>query len=442
MTFASRAGRVALVTASIGSLLAVSACGGGGSTTSPGGSQSSAAAGNVNWDEKGPIQFVSGKDTSNAVPQIIDKWNQQHPDQKVTFVELSDSADEQRNAMIQNYQTKGTDKTIYDMDVVWTAEFAANKYVVPLPDGRFDTSKMLKPAVDGATYFNKLYAVPVTSDGGLLFYRKDWLDAAGIAKAPTTLDEVKQACQAIKAKVAEAKDAGCYSGQQQKYEGLTVNVSEAINSAGGSIVKDGKVNVDTPEAQKGMQWMADALKDGTIPSGAITWKEEESRQAFQDGKLMFLRNWPYVYSKFSAADGSSKVNGKFATGPLPGVSGPGVSSLGGHSYAVAANAKNKGTALEFIKFAADPEQQKQRTVTSALAPTIESLYDDPELVSKYPYLTDLKKSIATAQPRPKAVKYGDVSKAIQDATYAVLQGQKDAKTATAELQKQLEGLIK
>ncbi|GAB3624035.1 ABC transporter substrate-binding protein [Mariniluteicoccus endophyticus] len=440
MTVVRKAGRVIIAAASVGTMLLVSACGGGSTS---GGSATTGAASNANWDEKGPIQFVSGKDTSNAVPKIIEKWNQLHPDQKVTFIELSDSADEQRNAMIQNYQTKGVDKTIYDMDIVWTAEFAANKYVVPLPDGKFDTSKMLKPAVDGATYFNKLYAVPVTSDGGLLFYRKDWLDAAGVSAAPKTLEEVKTVCEQVKAKVPEAKDAGCYAGQHQKYEGLTVNMSEAINSAGGSIVdKDGKVNVNTPEAQKGMQWMADAFKDGTIPQGAITWKEEESRQAFQDGKLMFLRNWPYVYSKFSAEDGSSKVNGKFGVAALPGVGGPGVSSLGGHSYAVAANAKNKGTALEFIKFASDVEQQKQRTVTSALAPSLESLYDDPELVAKYPYLTELKKSIASAQPRPKAVKYGDVSKAIQDASYAVLQGQKDAKTATADLQKQLEGLVK
>ena len=157
---------------------------------------------------------------------------------------------------------------------------------------------------------------------------------------------------------------------------------------------------------------------------------------------MFLRNWPYVYSKFSATDGSSKVNDKFAVAPLPGVDGPGVSSLGGHSYAVAKFAKNKGTALDFIAFAAAEEQQKMRTSTSALAPTIESLYSDQELVDKYPYLTPLKESIAGAQPRPKVVKYGDVSKAIQDSSYAVLQGQKDPAAATAEMQTKLESLVK
>lgn len=442
MSFARGIGRIGVAGTALGAMVLLAACGGGsGGGTTSGGSGGQQAP-QADWNQKGPIQFVSGKDTSNAVPQIIEKWNAQHPDQKVTFIELSDSADEQRNAMIQNDQTKGADKTIYDMDVVWTAEFAANQYVVPLPDGKFDTSKMLKPAVEASTYFNKLYAVPVTSDGGLLFYRKDWMDAAGITAAPKTLDDVKAACKQVKEKVAEAKDVDCYAGQFQKYEGLTVNVSEAMNSAGGSVVKDGKVGVSSAESQKGLQWIADAFKDGTIPQGAITWKEEESRQAFQDGKLMFLRNWPYVYSKFSATDGSSKVAGKFGVAPLAGVGGPGVSSLGGHSYAVARYAKNKGTAADFIAFAAAEEQQKQRTITSALAPTLESLYSDQELVGKYPYLTPLKQSISTAVPRPKVVKYGDASKAIQDSSYAVLQGQKDAKSATAEMQTKLEALVK
>ncbi|OYN94289.1 ABC transporter substrate-binding protein [Enemella evansiae] len=438
MSFTRRIGRISVAGAAVGTMVLLAACGGGGSTSGGAGGQQTQA----NWDERGPIQFISGKDTSNAVPQIIEKWNAQNPDQQVSFIELSDSADEQRNMMIRNYQSKGVDQTVYDMDVVWTAEFAGNQYVEALPDGKFDTSKMLKPAVDASTYFNKLYAVPVTSDGGLLFYRKDWMDAAGITAAPKTLEEVKTVCKQIKEKVPEAKDADCYGGQFQKYEGLTVNVSEAINSAGGSIVKDNKVEVNSPEAQKGLQWISDSFKDGTIPQGAITWKEEESRQAFQDGKLMFLRNWPYVYSKFSATDGSSKVNDKFAVAPLPGVDGPGVSSLGGHSYAVAKFAKNKGTALDFIAFAAAEEQQKMRTSTSALAPTIESLYSDQELVDKYPYLTPLKESIAGAQPRPKVVKYGDVSKAIQDSSYAVLQGQKDPAAATAEMQTKLESLVK
>ena len=139
----------------------------------------------------------------------------------------------------------------------------------------------------------------------------------------------------------------CFAGQYNKYEGLTVNFAEAVNGAGGVIVgDDGKPNVATPEATKGLQTLVDWFKNGDIPKGAITWQEEQGRQAFQNGTLIFHRNWGYVYALAAKTDGSSKIVGKFDVAPLPGITGPGVSSLGGHNYAIATNAENKGTAVE------------------------------------------------------------------------------------------------
>ena len=107
----------------------------------------------------------------------------------------------------------------------------------------------------------------------------------------------------------------CYAGQFQKYEGLTVNASEAINTAGGVIVgEDGKTpSVNTPEAAKGLGRLADAYENGNIPKQAITYTEEEGRASFEAGKLLFLRQWPYVYS-LATTEGSSKVKGKFDGG--------------------------------------------------------------------------------------------------------------------------------
>ena len=43
----------------------------------------------------------------------------------------------------------------------------------------------LPATVETATYRDKLYAVPVHSDGGLLYYRKDLLDKAGVQPPKT-----------------------------------------------------------------------------------------------------------------------------------------------------------------------------------------------------------------------------------------------------------------
>ena len=135
--------------------------------------------------------------------------------------------------------------------------------------------------------------------------------------------------------------------------------------------------------------------------------------------------------------------GKFDVVPLPGIAGPGVSSLGGGNYAIAANAENKGTAADFIKFMAAAEQQKATTLATSDPPVVASLYSDADIVKKYPYFPTLLKSIETAKPRPKAVQYGDVTLAIQDAAYSSLPGggttAPDA--ALQQLQSKLQTLI-
>ena len=62
--------------------------------------------------------------------------------------------------MIQNTQIKNPKMAVLNMDVVWTAEFAAKSYVEALPPDQFPTDKFLKATVDSATYFGKLYAYP------------------------------------------------------------------------------------------------------------------------------------------------------------------------------------------------------------------------------------------------------------------------------------------
>jgi multiple sugar transport system substrate-binding protein len=50
--------------------------------------------------------------------------------------------------------------------------------------------------------------------------------------------------------------------------------------------------------------------------------------------------------------------------------------------------------------------------------------------------------VQTAKPRPKAVEYGDVTLAIQDAAYGALQGQVAPDAALQSLQSKLQTLIK
>ncbi|GAB3280275.1 ABC transporter substrate-binding protein [Actinocorallia lasiicapitis] len=424
-----------LVGAVAGLALVLTACG-GGSDDDKQPAQSAAKL-----EGRGPITFVTGKDTSGNLQKQIDAWNAGHPDEPAKVIELSDKADEQRNSMIQNAQAKSDAYTVLNLDVVWTAEFAANRWIAELPEADLGVDKLLKPTVETGKYFNKLYALPADSDAGLLYYRKDLLAKAGIAEAPKTWKDLFAACDTIKSKVAEAKSADCYAGQFDKYEGLTVNASEAINAGGGQVVDGatGKPNVNTPEAKAGLDVLVGAFKDGHISKKAITYTEELGRADFQAGNLLFHRQWPYQYA-LAQDKKASKVVGKFDVAPLPGVSGLGVSTLGGHNFAISEFAKNKATAVDFLKYMTSTEVEKANALVIGKAPSVAALYDDPEIVAKFPYMPALKTAIENAQGRPKAVKYGDVTTAIQEAAYGALTGKTTTDQALTDLQAKLETL--
>ncbi len=144
MTFVRPARRVLIAAVSLSALLLAAACGGGGTEAPP----AASASGDAEYDKKGPITYVAGKDATGYMQKRIDSWNTDHPDEKVTFLELPESADQQRQQMIQNAQIKSDKQTLLSMDVVWTAEFAANGIVDALPEGAVDTSPFL-PATRG-----------------------------------------------------------------------------------------------------------------------------------------------------------------------------------------------------------------------------------------------------------------------------------------------------
>ncbi|MFJ5110153.1 ABC transporter substrate-binding protein [Streptomyces sp. NPDC088551] len=366
------------------------------------------AAGGV-WDGgRGPMTLATAGDLTNYLGPLLDDWNRGHPREKVTLVELPDSADEARAQMITELRSGAGRYDILNIDVAWTSEFAEAGWITPLEPGRFPLESFLPPVVETATYAGKLYAVPYVTNAGMLYYRKDLLDREG-ERPPRTWSELERQARTIAPKYG----VGGYAGQFLPYEGLTVNAAEMVYSAGGSILGDegDRVTVDSAAARTGIGLLARGVRDGWIPKAALTYKEEESRRAFQNGRLLFLRNWPYAFAGASGAD--SEIAGKFGAVPLPGSDGPGTSVLGGSNLAVGAHARYPASARDLITYLTSDRVQRRVLTEGSLPPVRASVYQDPELVRRFPYLPALRASVLAAAPRPKSPRYEQVSLAVQ-----------------------------
>ncbi|MET9240030.1 ABC transporter substrate-binding protein [Nonomuraea sp. NPDC051941] len=380
----------------------------------------------------GPITFATGRDTTAYLQPLLDRWNQAHPAEKVTLLELPEAADEQRAQMVANLQAKSSRYDVLGLDVVWTAEFAENGWIIPLERGLFPLDRFLPPVVETAVYKNKLWAVPYTSNAGLLYYRTDL-----VKKPPRTWAELRDQSRQIMKK----NDIGGYAGQFLAYEGLTVNFSEALQSAGGQIVsKDGtEVTLDPAKTRIALDFLLQGLREGWIPKESLSYKEEETRLAFQEGRLAFARNWPHGYGPARA-----KLGDKLGVTRLPGLNGPGSSTLGGANLAISAYSKHQHTAQEFIRYFTSLENERRVLTEGSFPPVWTELYDDPALIKRFPYLPVLKESILAAKARPVSANYNQLSLVIASSVAKALgnPSTESADDAAVSMKSEIEEIIR
>ena len=365
--------------------------------------------------ERGPITFAMGRNDTDKLTPIIDAWNEQHPDEKVTLKELAGEADDQRDTLVQSLQAGNDDYDVMALDVVWTADFAANQWLEPLEgDFAVDTSKLLQSTVESATYNDTLYALPQNTNGQLLFRNVDQVESK-----PDTFEDLKSACEAV--------EGDCLTTQLKQYEGLTVNTIGFINGWGGAVIDaNGEPTVESTEAKAGLQALVDAYEDGTITKSSTAATEEETNLAFTEGKTAFAINWPYMYSNAVEAGVNVEVQ------PLVAEKGVGASTLGGYNNGINVNSKHKATAKDFIEFIVNEENQLSFAKAS-FPPVLASIYDNEELIAEQPYLPALKESLENAKPRPVSPFYPAISKAVQDNAYAALTSGKSVDDATKDM---------
>jgi trehalose/maltose transport system substrate-binding protein len=390
-------------------------------------------------DGIGPITFAIGKDNSGWLQGVITGWNTDHPGQKVTLLLLPEAANDQLAQLVANLQAKSDLYDVIDMDVIWTAEFASNGWIIPLPQSQFPLGDFLKPAVDTAMYQGRLYAVPDYSNADLLYYRKDILAKAG-KQPPTTWAQLQQLAKTV----APRYGLYGYAGTFAPYEGLTVNFAAAVQSAGGSILspEGTKVTVDSAKALAGLEFLVDGFRQGWIPKVTLSYEEQSSQDAFAAGQFLFLDNWPDVYAALSVPGPENKVYGKFGVAALPGPDGMGSSSLGGANLAISAYSQHQRTALDFIKYMTNLDNERQMLEEGSFPPVWTKLYTDKSLIHRYPYLPVLEQAINSAQPRPAITNYDQASLAISSTVYEALTQQKEPQQALTEMAGQLTQIIR
>jgi trehalose/maltose transport system substrate-binding protein len=286
--------------------------------------------------------------------------------------------------------------------------------------------------------------MPWFVSAGLLYYRRDLLDAHG-KRVPETWQELTATARAImQAERARAGDERMWGHvfQGRAYEGLTVNAIEwlASHGAGRIVEPDGRVSVDTPRAAQALA-LARSWVGAITPVGVLNYAEEEARGVFQSGNAVFMRNWPYAWPLLNAED--SPVRGRVGVAVLPRgeiEGGTHAAGLGGEQLAVSRHSRHPELAIDLVRYLTSRAEQKRRAIAGAFTPSIVALYADEEVLAPNPFFRDLVPVLRSAIARPSAVtgaRYNRVSAEFANAVHAVISGQAEPAAALARLEARL-----
>ncbi|MDR1334648.1 MAG: ABC transporter substrate-binding protein [Holosporaceae bacterium] len=337
-----------------------------------------------------------------AIDEWIEKTGNQH---KVEIITLPHASNECFALYQQWMSAESFDVDILQMDVAWIgvfADFLAD--LKPFYNAEDIDEQDYFPAVRSSMYSGeKMVALPLYTDCGVIYYRTDLLSKYG-KPIPVTWEELRETAEYIQNE--ECKDPEKkkrfhgFVFQAKAFEILTCNFVEIVDSFGGSVVTNGRATVNSDAVVNGTMFLMNCL-NSICSRSVLNYSEEDARSMFQSGNAVFMRNWPYAWSLLN--DPGTAVAGKVGVIPIPPSIGSGKSSgvLGGWFMAVSKYSKHKKYAADLIKFLTNKNQQRLRSAHSYL-PAFRSLYRDSEVLSHSPFFAYVYESLESAVLRPSA----------------------------------------
>ncbi|MGH6690099.1 MAG: ABC transporter substrate-binding protein [Gemmatimonadales bacterium] len=365
----------------------------------------------------------------------LSRFMEENPGIRVVQRVTPDAATQRHQLYVQWLNARASDPDILQLDAIWTPEFAAAGWILPLDRFRPDTVAFFRSTIAANRWRDTLFALPWFVDVGMLYWRTDL-----IAVPPVTLGDLVRDAKRVRQR------HGLRYGlvwQGARYEGLITTFLEYLGAYGGRILEGGRVVVSSDAGLRALTEMRDEIyHDGIVPPAVLTWHEEESRFAFQNGQAAFMRNWPYAYGLMQDSS-ESRVAGRFSVAPMPaGPGGSPTAALGGAQLAINRRTEHPEAAWAVIEFLTRPEQMLERARVVGQFPPRVALYDSPQLAADLgiPPAT-ARRVIEYAVPRPVTPVYNQLSEILQIHLHRALTRQSEPASALAQAQGEMQRLL-
>jgi multiple sugar transport system substrate-binding protein len=330
---------------------------------------------------------------------------------------LPQDAGQQRIQLARRLAAKDPAIDLMSIDPPFTAEFADAGFLAEVPqDAKAELEKQgtFKGAMDAATWKDKLVVFPFWSNTQVLWYRKSFVDKAGIDMSkPVTWDQIIDAANENDAKIGV---------QANKYEGYVVWINALVEGAGGHILEDAGAGVDakitiSDDAGKDAAAIIEKLATSeAAPADLSVSNEGTAGSTFGSDQGSFLVNWTYIFHNYdeTAPDVAKDIG--YTRYPETVEGEESRPPYGGIGIGVSAYSDQKDFALEAAACLVEPEKQGINADLTGNMPASTQGYEYKKLQESFPadLLTLFQDSVDAAAPRTVTPYWSDVSGSIQN----------------------------
>ena len=389
-------------------------------------------------DPAGPLRFWAMGREAEVVAELLPAFQARHPGVEVVVQQLPWTAAHEK--LLTAYAGDAL-PDLCQLGNTWLPEFTALDALEPLDArvaasgiqrddyfaGILDTNVM--PTAHGA----RLFGLPWYVDTRLLFYRTDLLRAAGFARAPQTWGEWTDAMHAIR-KRGGANTFGALMplNEPDPLFALALQQGELLadDATRGAFSK--------PAFRRALDFYAGIFHQGLAPAMTDTqisnvWDE------FARGMFTFYVSGPWNIGEFRRRLPAS-VQGHWATAPLPGPDGPGVSTAGGSSLVLFKSSPRKAAAWQLIEFLSQTETMQHFHALTGDLPPRRSAWRAPALANDLPSQA-FAQQLERVRAAPKIPEWERIFQEMQQTAQRVVQRTQGAAAATAQLDAWVDALL-
>jgi multiple sugar transport system substrate-binding protein len=369
--------------------------------------------------------FTGGQQRPDVMRKIADEYQKKNPAVKIDIEVGGATSEAQQQYLSTVLSSKDSVLDVILIDVIRPAQWAAQGWAEPL-DSYLGADKpkvmgqYLKAYAEADQVGGKVIALPYFADSQFLYYRKDLLDKYK-RPVPRTWDELMDTAKLIMEGEKNPQLQG-FSTAGAPIEGTVCTYLVPLWGAGGELTRNGKLNLDTPEARQPFQLYGRLKQSGVLQSNIAEIPTDRIRIDFQAGNVIFAQNWGYFWNRVEN-DADTKVKGKVGVAVLPhDRGGHSATCIGGWQLAVSAFSKHKPEAVKFVRWLSSPEVSKMQAILASHMPVFPGVYKDPEVLKANPWFADALPVVESARTRPVSAQYPQVSDVIRSNMNAYLAG--------------------